>query len=1849
MATLAEKRAERTAAKRTVTVAARRLTNAVKLEMDSVHAMAAALDTAYCDYVGTAAEYQDMCKDSPDAADEFFIVNNLSLEQYDNDVCETYKHANHEYKSYVTNSKKNNEPIAEPEQISIQGQSSPSQVDLKRREIPKFSGKRKDWPEFKAIWQKLIVPSLHNQTALATELKQACKGGTGYDEIRSISAGGERAYEQMWDSLCDHFDNITLSVTSALDEMRHFNHVKEDDYEGIVRLIRQVDSIYQQLEVLDQVNLITNREVNSMVSFFPSNIKRNWAECHFRLRIGEQLTPFKQFHEFLKEQIKIAKHMVNAQYVTKPNQQKNQCKAVFNSQVKIHAKPKCCVHRSNGHTTESCKQFAVMSVDERRDALQKSGLCFRCFGNHRRAMCRENTPCSKCGRKSHHSLMCNPGHITSIQGMPQITQNSLPVQAASNSIPWSDPYVANNQILAPNVSNNPTLSTQSHAAQGGPGLTLYAIYSTSVATSSQKAVVFCDDGSDTSFISKEGVKRLCPRKLQKTSIEIDTLTGTKSLETHLYEVILITHYGRKVPVIVTELPRLSGTVSQLDEDMLSVIFPNFDCKGIQRPSGSVDLLLGGDYFGLHPKREIVSDGGNLSIMEGELGVCVQGSHPDLRESTERDSCVGYSVRLKSQSFHLLSVRHPELMNTKPPKIHGCGSVDGLFQDSLQHDFTSDVEPFPNASNVAGDSKVAFKRECHYSKVPAVDTFVFGEEIGTEVTPKCGGCKCGKCPIIGHTYSFKEEQELKLINSNLIYDVNGKHWVASYPWITDPKHLPNNYASAIATLRNTEKRLVREPEWGVKYAEQILDMENRGVARKMSKSEVDRWQGPVFYLSHLAVENPKSLTTPVRIVFNSSQLYKGVSLNSFLAKGPDSFKTNLLGMLLRFREGPVVMIGDIRKMYNSVYLAELEQHTHRFLWRDLKVDSPPETWCITRVNMGDKPAGAIAIEAKDRTADLFKHINPAAAEFIKGSSYVDDLVDSIDSLNQAHDLAKGTDEILAKGGFKVKEWVFGGRNVASSSSGVQKVLGVNWAASDDVLLFQAHLNFSPKRRNIRTGPDLMSSEIPALLPDTLTRRIVLQQVMGIFDPYGILAPFTLIAKILLRETWCLNLQWDDPLPLPLYTKWIEFFTKMFDIESLRYDRCITPEGAVGNPSLVLLSDGSESAYGCTAYIRWKLNDGTFWCRLLLAKCRIAPLRRISIPQMELNGAVLSKRCRKVIEAECRFTFDEVIHLVDSETVLGQINKLSTRFHVYEGVRVGEIQAATGGDVSCWAWISGDKNISDVITRGRFPSEIGPDSEWFRGPAFLYQPFEEWGVKFQPNSNESLPGEKKVTVNACATTQPIIDLVLSCSRCSSLDTVVWSYARVLAILKARSFKGGNRSNVTPALLRNVETILLREAQSEWTPDSVKNKFRSINPVVNDGLWVVGTRISHQSPLTPENRPQVLLPYTHPLTNLVMTDAHVKGGHRGRDATVSRFRARFWTSHATKLSRSVCNGCQLCKLRNAKRLEQVMGQMPACRLLPSPPFTSVMLDLFGPYQVRGEVQKRTSGKAWGVIFTDLCSRAVHIEVAFGYDTKSFLLALSRFSSIRGWPSVIYSDPGTQLVGASDELSRIWNAIDRDVLKQVGAKSGLQWKFGPADSPWYQGAVEALIKSVKRAIDLSVQNQRLSVPEILTVFTQAADLINERPLGIMPSNDSDISILTPNSLLLGRSSSFNPGGYDVNPTLRSRVTLVQGIVDQFWNHWTKLYAPTLIRQSKWLHGNRDIAIGDIVIVADPGVLRGSYRLGRVTQVFPSADGHVRRARVAYKRFKVGEKLHEYKGATDIEVERSVQRLALIVPVDDE
>ena len=452
----------------------------------------------------------------------------------------------------------------------------------------------------------------------------------------------------------------------------------------------------------------------------------------------------------------------------------------------------------------------------------------------------------------------------------------------------------------------------------------------------------------------------------------------------------------------------------------------------------------------------------------------------------------------------------------------------------------------------------------------------------------------------------------------------------------------------------------------------------------------------------------------------------------------------------------------------------------------------------------------------------------------------------------------------------------------------------------------------------------------------------------------------------------------------------------------------------------------------------------------------------------------------------------------------------------------------------------------------------------------------------------------------------------------------------------------------VVKNIQKTMECELKKSSSKKGNGGRYAKLKPVQDaSGMWVVGERLTRYNAMTPDSSLQRLLSSKHPATRLFMERAHQVGGHRGRDATLARFRMRYWTPQGSKLARLVKMDCQLCKLRDAKFLEQPMGLLPEARLKPAPAFNHVMLDLFGPYTVRGEVQKRTSGKAYGVLFTDLAMRAVHIEAVFGYDTSNFLMALSRFASLRGWPEKIYSDPGCQLVGAERELKEAWQRFDRESLQRDSAQNGSTWVFGPADSPWHQGAVESLIKVAKHAIHFSVSNQRLSVPEFLTVCCEVSNLLNERPIGVKPSVDSTINVLTPNSLLLGRATASNPLGWQPYETsIVTRYHLVQSVVEDFWKRWTELYAPALVVQRRWHTATRNLRPGDVVIVADRNTLR-DYRLALVKDVFPGEDGKVRKVTVRYKSYRTGEKVQEYRGARETVVSRAVQRLALLVPVD--
>ena len=1688
-------------------------------------------------------------------------------------------------------------------QSNLTNRSTMSSSRYKRPDPPKFSGTRREWPEFKAVWQNYASTYYDNDLERSHALKEALSGSPMY-HVRPIYSSNPGAYSEIWGRLLEIYDDVSLSVQSVFNDLKRLKPVKEGDPNGLVRLVNDIEMGYSQLKQIGNLECVTMIQVDEVCECLPPNIRDLWEEKYHSLSSSEKLHPFKAFMDFISIKRSVSLRRAEKPY-TKPksdshgnnNQSDNKSKnaRTFHSSVdsasseqKKAERPdiKCVIHATEGseckHSTEQCTDFGKLSLEDKREALKKYYACFRCFRTvHNRKWCKEKAPCKHCNKTNHHSLLC----------MKHFSQSSTALSIKSH-------YSNSSNCVLPIVNTR--------------------------ASKDQIITAFFDGGSDATYITHAAANQLGAKCRHPVTLDILGIgkTSTRS-ESYIYEFELYTPDNVCKTIYAYGMDTITGPVSALDYDVIKELFPLISVDSIRR-GPTVDVLIGADYYGYHPKHEVAKAGEHLSVMQGILGTCLVGSHPKLRDDTS------YSSEMKQVLAHCC------ISLPKPSRV--CDTGLCLNSDQSLTTFLC------SAKTVVND-------------------FILGENLGVEVSPKCGSCKCGKCPILGYTYSFEEEQQLQMIRENLNYDSERKIWTTSYPWIRDPSDLPDNYSAALATLRNTEKTLGKDAQWAKTYHDQIMDMVQRGVARKLEPAEINQWEGPRFYISHLAVLNPKSKTTPVRIVFNSSQNYQGKSLNSFLAKGPDAYVNNLTGILLRWRENSQVLVGDIRKMYNSVYINDVEQHCHRFLWRNLDDTRPPDVYIIQRVNMGDKPAGAIASEALYKTAHMFQSDYPQVADLLTQSTYVDDIIESVDSLDEAVKLATDTSKVLGEAGFRVKSWLFSGESaprvdpnvkttsVDESDSECSRVLGVVWNSKADVITFVPSLNFSVKRKGVYTRDNLHESEVPAAIPLQLTRRMVLEQTMKVFDPYGFLSPFTLLAKMLLRETWKAKLQWDEAIPELLRKQWVHFFENLFQVSKLQFDRCMKPSNAVGSPILVILSDGSDIAYGCVAFIRWNCVDGSVWCRQIMSKSRIAPVNKISTPQMELNGAVVSKRIRAVIENECRFQFERVLQLVDSETVLSMISKCSTRFRIYEGVRVGEVQAATRGDLSCWKWISGEKNTSDWLTRGRTPCELSSSSEWWTGPKFMYDPIECWPVKSvdELSNTLSIPGLKKVVnISESAVHTPLLDY----AQFSSSRSIHWAVCRALAIVRSKSFRGGVIVPSSKAY-EEARICVIRDVQVFMKAELLKGQkgqYNQLNPQLNsDDVWVVGSRLSHGNPLSPEGKPQALLPSRHAYTRVVMMDAHVAGGHRGRDATLARFRQSYWTPQGSKIAQAVCKQCQHCKLIKPKLMKYSMAQLPEARLKASPPFTQVMLDLFGPYTVKGEVQRRTSGKAYGVLFTDLYSRAVHVEVVPGYDAESFKDALIRYSSVRGWPTKIYSDPGSQLVCVEKDLKVAWKSMVKNSVYKLSSEMGTEWIFGPASSPWYQGAIESMIKNIKLAIKYAMGNQRLRYSEFETVCKYAANQVNERPLGTLSTSDSEISILTPNSLLLGRALSINPGYSFVYESLSDRRHVLGTVANEFWKRWCQFYVPTMFSNPRNSKNPQNLKVGDVVVVTETNPLKQGYFIARVQAVYPSRDGVVRKVALVYKNIRVGSKVYEYRGSPDVLITRSVKNLALLVSVDDQ
>ena len=240
--------------------------------------------------------------------------------------------------------------------------------------------------------------------------------------------------------------------------------------------------------------------------------------------------------------------------------------------------------------------------------------------------------------------------------------------------------------------------------------------------------------------------------------------------------------------------------------------------------------------------------------------------------------------------------------------------------------------------------------------------------------------------------------------------------------------------------------------------------------------------------------------------------------------------------------------------------------------------------------------------------------------------------------------------------------------------------------------------------------------------------------------------------------------------------------------------------------------------------------------------------------------------------------------------------------------------------------------------------------------------------------------------------------------------------------------------------------------------------------------------------------------------------------------------------------------------------MANLPMHRLGNSlKAFTKIGVDFRGPFLIK-QGRGKAKAKTYLCLFTCLEIRAVHLEIAWGLDTSSFLNAFFRMADRRGMPKLVVSDNGTNFVRANKELKNILLKLDTNKIIEKTSKKCVEWHFNPPLAPHFGEVFEIMIKSAKRAMKSQIGNAEINDENFFTIITSVEHLINSRPLTYQTCNSSDIVPLTPNHFLHGMLGDNFAPEIDRSKTLLKRWKKVQEIVKMFWKRFMKEWIPTQI-----------------------------------------------------------------------------------------
>jgi len=644
---------------------------------------------------------------------------------------------------------------------------------------------------------------------------------------------------------------------------------------------------------------------------------------------------------------------------------------------------------------------------------------------------------------------------------------------------------------------------------------------------------------------------------------------------------------------------------------------------------------------------------------------------------------------------------------------------------------------------------------------------------------------------------------------------------------------------------------------------------------------------------------------------------------------------------------------------------------------------------------------------------------------------------------------------------------------------------------------------------------------------LTERTMLSRLASVFDPMGLFSPVVLAGKTLLQEMWAKKFDWDDLIEdHTIKDVWNGLLLELQDIPKYKVPRYFGYDEEEDKVfSIVCFCDASKKAYATTVYLHQESNSCSK-ANIVFAKIRLAPVKHITIPRLELMAIVIDVRCIQYVKEQLQMDITNTYLWSDSQVALAWINS-DKKLPVFVRNRISDIKKQSDIVLN---YVNTEENPADVAKKGATVNYLS--NLWWHGQNWLDKPSSEWKIGL-PQTNclfaeTDEDNEGSSPIASAAEQDRTRDkqdqhapLGIDCEIISSLTKLFRVTALALRFIR-RLIRQRVNSYVTGSDMKEVENLWIVSIQKKVfqteIDDMSRGKLSNLKKQLgiyadSDGLIRCRGRLDKSGLSEGAKRP-ILLPKGEKFTWLVIEKTHKENLHSGVSQTLAGIRRKYWIPQGRSLVKSVLQRCSVCRrYEGGPYRTPPLAALPASRVRGSCPFSRSGVDFFGPLLVKSQ---EGAQKVWICLFSCMVTRAVHLELIQDMTTEEFLLAFERFISQRGTPCEVISDNAAHFKLAGKTLNTLWEHVKKsDDVQSYVSSSGINWHFIVELAPWMGGFYERLVGIVKRSLRKSMGRKLLTLIQLQTLIKEVEAVVNSRPLVYVSDDINSTVSLTPSHFL--------------------------------------------------------------------------------------------------------------------------------------